>query len=49
MNSELDFFVVIDAAWVSSKQLASSAKTRGTLLAATLSNLGTNRMVCGGS
>jgi hypothetical protein len=49
MNGELDFFVVIDAAWVSSKQLASGAKTRGTLRAARLRNLETNRMVRGGS
>ena len=49
MNSKLDFFVAIDAAWVSSEQLASSAKTRGTLRAVRLRNLETNRMVRGGS
>jgi hypothetical protein len=48
MNGKLDFFVVIDTAWVSSKQLASGAKTRGTLRAARLRNLET-RMVRGGS
>jgi hypothetical protein len=48
MNSTLDFFVVIDAARVSDVQLASSARTRGTLRAVRLRNLETNRKVRGG-
>jgi|GEM_PF-2106631 hypothetical protein len=42
MNCRSDFIVVIDAAWVSRKQLALSAKTRGTLKSARRRNSGMN-------
>jgi hypothetical protein len=47
MNSGLNFFVVVDAAWVSDVQLASSVRTRSMTRAVRLKDLETNRKVRG--
>jgi hypothetical protein len=48
MNCNPDFFVALDASWMCSEQLASSAKTRGTLRAVRLRDPEITRMFCGG-